>query len=61
MSLLVFSLKGWNNVAQGNALGKWTKDHVHTESVRQLDLAEGFLSQPFRLDDQTVMKPRALP
>jgi hypothetical protein len=57
----VFSLKGWNNLAQGNALGMWTKDHMHPERVRLPESAGDLLSQPYRLDDHSVMKPRALP
>jgi hypothetical protein len=32
--LRFFSLKGLDNLAQGNALGIWTKDHRHPEGVR---------------------------
>jgi hypothetical protein len=59
--LLVFSLKGWDNIAQGNALGNTIKQLLHPEGVRLLAISEAILSQPFRLDYQTVMRPRALP
>jgi len=33
-----FSLKGWDNIAQGNALGKTIKQLLHPEGVRQIVL-----------------------
>jgi hypothetical protein len=58
---LAFSLKGWDNLAQGNALGLRANNYMHPEGVRQLEAARGLLSQPFRLDCQTAIKTRALP
>jgi hypothetical protein len=56
-----FSLKGWDNIAQGNALGRRSNNHMHPEGVRPLAFVGGLMSQPFRLDYQTVIRPRALP
>src|ERR1700722_1331299 len=53
---LVFSLKDWDNVAQGNALGRRSNNNLHPEGVRQRDLgiahfSQRLLSQPFRLEE----------
>src|ERR1700722_14365355 len=36
---LVFSLKDWDNVAQGNALGRQSNNNLHPEGGRQRDPA----------------------
>jgi hypothetical protein len=46
LAVLVFSLKGWDKVAQGNALGTRSNNHMHPEGVRQFAVTIGLLSSP---------------
>src|SRR3569623_2154801 len=56
LRIIVFSLKGWDNIAQGNALGKATQ-HKRSSSLKGWDRTVAVLQAAAH----TLHQPRALP
>jgi hypothetical protein len=57
---LFFSLKGWDNIAQGNALGKSIVRTIQPEGLGQSTVSL-FCPSPSGWNIQKFMRPRALP